>query len=116
MKNKKLKNQKGQALIEFILVLPVLLLVLCALIDFGTIIYNKYTLENEMDYIVDLYKNDEKNRIITYSKEKEFKSEVTKANNEITFKITKNIKVSTPVLNKIIGNPYKIEINRVIYE
>lgn len=110
-----MKN-KGQALVEFILVLPIMLLIICAIIDFGTIFYNKYTLENDMDYIVDLYKNNDISRIITYSNEKYLKFNFTKTNNEVELVITKNIKINTPVLNNIISNPYKLEVKRTIYE
>jgi len=41
-----LKNEDGQSLVEFALVLPVLLLLLCAIIDFGWLYYNQITLNN----------------------------------------------------------------------
>lgn len=41
-----LKNEKGQALVEFALVLPVLLLVLCGIIDFGWIFGNQLLANN----------------------------------------------------------------------
>ena len=43
---KLLKNEKGQALVEFALVLPVLLMLLCGIIDFGWLYYNQITLNN----------------------------------------------------------------------
>lgn len=36
-----LKGRKGQAVVEFAIVLPVLLLILCGIVDFGWIIGNK---------------------------------------------------------------------------
>lgn len=109
-------KDKGQALIEFVLVLPILLLILCALIDFGMIFYNKYTLENELDYIIDLYKNENEARITSYAQEKNFKASYVVENNDIIFTITKDIKINTPGLNKVLGNPYKLKISRTIYE
>ena len=41
-------NKKGQALVEFILILPVLLLILMAMIDIGNIFLKKYELENSL--------------------------------------------------------------------
>jgi len=41
-----LKDESGQSLVEFALVLPVLLLILCAIIDFGWLYYNQITLNN----------------------------------------------------------------------
>ncbi len=43
---KKLKNEKGQAMVEFALVLPILLLVVCGIIDFGWLIFNQLSLDN----------------------------------------------------------------------
>lgn len=45
--NKKTKrNEKGQALVEFALVLPLLLALVCGIIDFGWIYYNQISLNN----------------------------------------------------------------------
>ncbi|MGN1025079.1 MAG: TadE/TadG family type IV pilus assembly protein [Faecousia sp.] len=41
-----LKTEKGQAMVEFALVLPVLLVLLCGIIDFGWLYYNQITLNN----------------------------------------------------------------------
>ena len=51
-----MKSSKGQALVEFIVSLPILLLILLSMIDFGNIIYKRYNLESSLDTIVDLYK------------------------------------------------------------
>ena len=50
-----MKMNKGQALVEFIIILPVALLLVLGVIDFGNIIYKKYTLENDLNTVVDLY-------------------------------------------------------------
>lgn len=42
----KLKDEKGQAIIEFALVLPILLLLLCAIMDFGWIYGNRLLADN----------------------------------------------------------------------
>ena len=44
--SKKLKDEKGQAMVEFALVLPVLLLVLCGILEFSWVMYGKLSLEN----------------------------------------------------------------------
>lgn len=43
---KRIIREKGQALVEFALVLPILLMLLCGIIDFGWIYYNQITLNN----------------------------------------------------------------------
>ena len=40
------RREHGQALVEFALVLPILLLLLCGIIDFGWLYYNQITLNN----------------------------------------------------------------------
>ena len=46
MMQKLLKNEKGQALVEFALILPILLILVCGIIDFGWLYYNQITLNN----------------------------------------------------------------------
>lgn len=43
---KKIKNEKGQAMVEFALILPILLILVCGIIDFGWLFYNQYSLNN----------------------------------------------------------------------
>ena len=50
-------NRKGQALVEFVLILPVFILILFAIVDFGTILSKKNELENDSMDIVSLVKN-----------------------------------------------------------
>ena len=40
------KEEDGQSLVEFALVLPILLMLLCGIIDFGWLYYNQITLNN----------------------------------------------------------------------
>lgn len=40
------RRESGQALVEFALLLPLLLVILCAIIDFGWIYYNQITIAN----------------------------------------------------------------------
>ena len=48
-------NKKGQALIEFVLILPVLLLIIIMMIDVGNIFIKKYELNKDLETISDLY-------------------------------------------------------------
>jgi Flp pilus assembly protein TadG len=41
-----LRTEKGQAMVEFALVLPLLIALLCGIIDFGWLYYNQITLSN----------------------------------------------------------------------
>ena len=106
-------NRKGQALIEFVLILPLFILILFAIIDFGLIMSKKNELENMSIDVVTLIKNgkniDEINNM--YSDVLITKED---GNDFVKIKLSENISVMTPGLNLILGNPYKIEIERNI--
>lgn len=46
MKKLSQRHESGQSLVEFALVLPILLALLCGIIDFGWLYYNQITLNN----------------------------------------------------------------------
>lgn len=43
---KKVKSEEGQAMVEFAIVLPLLLMILCGIIDFGWLFYNQLNVDN----------------------------------------------------------------------
>lgn len=106
-------NNKGQALIEFVLILPVFIFILFAIIDFGMIYSTKSNLENDSTDIINLFKSGKSieeleemynDNIITVSNE----------DNYYTFSISKSIKLITPGFDRIFGKPYIINVERVI--
>ena len=106
-------NRKGQALVEFVLILPVFILILFAVIDFGIILSKKNELENISIDVVSMVKNNKDINEINsmYSGvdiEKSEESDYTK------ILISSKVNVMTPGLNLILGNPYKIEVERNI--
>ena len=106
-------NRKGQALIEFVLILPVFLFILFAIIDFGVIFSSKNSLENDSADIVNLYKKgtslEELNKMYSDRKINLFNDE-----KYYTFKITTSVNLITPGFNRIFGDPYMINVERVI--
>lgn len=40
------KRENGQSAVEFVLVLPILLLIVCGILDFGWLFYNQLSVEN----------------------------------------------------------------------
>lgn len=108
-------NKKGQALVEFVLVLPVVVFVILSMIDFGNIIYQKYKLENDLDLITTLYSENKGNEVINYSNKIGATASITINDNLATITLKKGVKVTTPGLNVILGNPHTIEVKRVIY-
>ncbi|HIT11803.1 MAG TPA: pilus assembly protein [Candidatus Pelethosoma merdigallinarum] len=110
-----MKMNKGQALVEFIIILPVALLLVLGVIDFGNIIYKKYTLENDLDTVVDLYQNDQAQAMNDYVTKNNLSLNIDSGEEYVTVSISKRVRVYTPGLGQIINNPFSIETKRVIY-
>lgn len=113
-----MQRKKGQALVEFVIILPIFIFMLLAIIDVGKVIYFRNELESEMSNVVELYKNKK-----TFEEmEEELKRnnediilEIKNENNEtITFSLKKNITIVTPGLNFLFSNPYLLEVKRVM--
>ena len=112
-------NRKGQALIEFVLLIPVLIMIIFAMIDFGNIFYTKNELENKTTDIIKLHNNSK----YTYQKildtinnsKSSIKLEL-KDGNDIYYKmiLKKEVKIINPVLKLILSNKYEVKVERVI--
>lgn len=106
-------NNKGQALVEFVLILPILILILFAVIDFGMIYSNKSTLENDSADIINLFKDGtpiEEIRNI-YS---DNTINVSTTDNYYRLRISGSVNLITPGLNRILGDPYVFSVERVL--
>ncbi len=100
-------NKKGQALVEFVLILPVLIFVIFAFIDVSRLMIMKNHLEtvlNEVD-IETKEVND-----------KEYKISITKKNNEenVEIELKSCLEVMTPGLDKIMGDPACVTTSKIL--
>lgn len=106
-------NNKGQALIEFVLILPVFLFILFAVIDFGMIFSSKSRLENDSADIIDLYKNgtsiDEIKKIYSDNE-----INISMDGEYYRFNISTSVNIITPGFNRIFGDPYFVKVERVV--
>lgn len=113
-----MKDKKGQALVEFVIILPIFIFMLLAIIDVGKIIYYKNELESEMASVVELYKNQNSYQSILdnlHINDDEINLEIKNQDNElVTFKLEKEVAIVTPGLNFIFDNPYQVEVTRVM--
>ena len=106
-------NRKGQALVEFVLILPVLLLFIFAVYDFGMIYSKKSSLENNSSDIISFYRNGKTiDEIGAMYPKLNISEETDTEYHKIV--ITDKVKIITPGLNRILGNPYVIEVVRYI--
>ena len=108
-------NRHGQALIEFVLILPILLLLIFAFLDFGRIIMVKNHLENVLSDVIVLYDNNEIDEINKFLSNDDYKISYSINNGEYT-KITLDVKLDliTPGLNHVLSNPYIVKVERSI--
>lgn len=106
-------NNKGQALIEFVLILPVFLMILFAIIDFGMIFNAKANLENKSNDVINIFKsNNDLNNLKNIFED--YDINVEEVDNYYKISITDKVRLITPGLNLIIHNPYEIKVERVI--
>lgn len=106
-------NNRGQALVEFVLILPVLIFILFAVIDFGIIYSSKSNLENDSSDIIMLFKDGKSIEEIKnmYS---DNVINISNVDNYYRFRISTSLNLITPGLNRILGDPYVIKVERVI--
>lgn len=111
-------NRKGQALVEFIIILPVLIMILFSFIDLGRIIIENSRLESVTTEVVNKYGETKNyNEVLEYIKSLGY-DDVNlsiKTNNDLMeIKLDKKIELVTPGLDKILGDPYLIKVERVV--
>ncbi len=113
-----MKNNKGQALIEFVLLLPIIILLFFSFLDLGRIILENNKLEGVTNIVINKYKEDNDyddiENYLTSIGYKNIDIDIYSRDNFTTIILTKNIDLITPGINKIIGNPYTIKIERTI--
>ena len=108
-------NKKGQTLVEFVIILPVFLLILFYVIDFGRIIYSKNSLENSLNDVIFMMENN-KDASITNMLGNKITVNVSNSGNYKTITLSQKINLIAPGFNLILDNPYEINVSRVIYD
>lgn len=111
--------KKGQALIEFIIILPILLLLMFGVSDYVRIALLKSDIASLLTDTKELYKEGKTIKEIEefINENIDASLEITNTNNEyITLTITKEIEFFTPGLSKILGSPYVVSASRSFYE
>ena len=106
-------NKKGQALVEFVLILPIFIFLIFTVYDFGMIFNKKNSLENKSSDIISLYRS-EKTIDEIKALYPNLTISITNDNDYDVINIEDKVKIMTPGLNRILGNPYKISVKRYI--
>lgn len=107
-------NNKGQALVEFILILPVFIMILFVIVDFGMIISTKSSLENRSTDIIEHVKKDKSEKEIK-DLYKEIEINIDNDEDYIKVILTDQVNIMTPGLNRVLGDPYIVKVERFVY-
>ena len=123
-----MKKKKGQALVEIAIALPILIFLLCGIIDFGRILYSSQTLNlvnQEAVRYAGLGRTD--TEITKYVKDNSplgYKDTIVvtfnpvyasrKYGDYVTVNIKYEVKYITPLMNSIIPSPYIINTSSTI--
>lgn len=117
----KLKKERGQSLVEFALVLPILLVILCGILDFGWLFYNQLNLNNACREVArysvvhsseatldDNVKNMLKGSMgDSASYTLDWSNPADKTNGDVVVKVDYNMQILTPFLGVINGSMTK---------
>lgn len=120
-----MKKKKGQALMEIALTLPIVLMLLCGMIDFGRILYTMSRLnlvaqesvrlaglgktESEIkQYAYDKVDSNQKNSLLV------FVSPNRKPGEYVTVNISCDVAYITPFAGKILGSSFKAQTQSTI--
>ena len=107
-------NKRGQALVEFVIILPILILIVFAFIDFGRILLCKTHLENTMDSVTKLvYENKDINNYLKEDSDYKISYEIKEDEYKKIILKTK-LELVTPGLKNILHNPYTVTVERSI--
>lgn len=107
-------SKKGQALVEFIIILPVFLVLVLGVIDIGKILYNKTMLEGAMSEVISMYEAGDSSLEILQKLDIDASLDIENNDNYIEFHLVKDVDIITPGLNLIFDNPYEISVSRSI--
>ncbi len=111
----KIKNNKGQALIEFVLLLPVIVFILFIVIDFASVFYKKNHLEGVLDDVVAMVENNKSNEeIINTIDDSSINYKISIDGNVATIELEQNIDFNTPFSDTIFKDGFIINTKRVV--
>lgn len=111
--NQKVKN-KGQALVEFVIILPIIMIIIFVIIDFSNVFYQKNNLESIMNSVVTYKENGKSNEYIKNQIKDDVKITYEINNENLTINISKDIKLITPFSSMFFESPYTISTERII--
>lgn len=107
-------NKKGQALVEFVIIIPIIMMIIFVIIDFSNVFYQKNNLENTTNDIVRFKENHKSDEYIKQNTDMDVKVSYKKQGDNLKITVSKNVNLVTPFSDMFFKNPYKITTERVI--
>lgn len=108
-----IRNQKGQAFFEFVLILPIIVLLLLGIMNIGIIFIEKSELENKVVDTIQIWKKQDSSLKELENRLKKEKTEVSITENIttslVTIRVRKKISLLIPLQKE-----FQIEVKRVI--
>lgn len=108
-----IKDKKGQALIEFVLILPIIIMLLIGAVNIGITMIKRSELENTVVDTINMWQSQytDLNKLKEMLKEENIESNISINNNTsfVTVKAYQELSFITPI-----PITYKIEVKRVI--
>ena len=109
--------KRGQALVEFVIILPIFIFLLLAIIDIGKMISIKNQLESTMSSVIEEYESQNSIQEIEQKLKKEHTKillETNEDNGFMTIYLKEEISILTPGLNLLFPSPYQVTVERSI--
>lgn len=112
-----MKNNKGQALVEFVLLLPIIIFVIFIVVDFANVYYRKNKLEGMVSDISLLVSNKRENEITKMIDNPNIKYDISYDNEYAIITLEEKINLITPFSSVVLDNPFYITVERkIIYD
>ncbi|MDD5979950.1 MAG: TadE/TadG family type IV pilus assembly protein [bacterium] len=111
----KILNKKGQALVEFVILLPIIFIIIFAIIDVSLVFYNKNHLEGVLDDVVTMTSNGKsEEEIKTAIDNKDITYTIVADGTYATISLKQKIYFTTPISYSFFKDGLEIETKRVI--
>lgn len=100
-------NKKGQALVEFVLILPIFIMLMLAVFDYVKIMQTRMSLEDTIENIV----LSESSKL-----DDDIKLDIKTEEGVKTYSLSKKVDLVSPVVSAVLDKDYSVVVTRSVYE
>ena len=110
-------NNEGQALVEFVIIIPIIIMIIFVIIDFSNIFYQRNHLESIVNDVVSYKESGKTNDYIEEQVDDDINITYKENYDTLTINVSKDINLITPFSSLFFEEPYIISTERtIIYE